>query len=64
MLFVNTINQFVVKSRQINSKAIKHVLQNLKGTIHYGLRYVGDGELMLHGFVDYEQDAKDRKGVS
>jgi hypothetical protein len=30
----------------------KHVLRYLKGTIHHGLRYVGNGELMLHGFVD------------
>jgi hypothetical protein len=28
------------------------VLQYLKGTVHFGLRYVGDGELVLHGFTN------------
>jgi hypothetical protein len=35
----------------------------LKGTIHYGMRYAGDGELLLHGFVDFDWvgDASARK---
>jgi len=33
-------------------KVGKHVIRYLKGTIHYGMRYGGDGELLLHGFVD------------
>jgi hypothetical protein len=42
------------------------VLCYLKGTFHYGLRYVGDGELMLHGFVDLDWagDASARKSTS
>jgi hypothetical protein len=38
----------------------------LKGTIHYGLKYARDGELMLHGFVDsdWAGDASDRKSTS
>jgi hypothetical protein len=34
--------------------------------MHHGLRYVGDGELMLHGFVDsdWAGDAGGRKSTS
>ena len=29
------------------------MLGYLKGTIYYCLRYVGDGEVRLHGYVDF-----------
>jgi hypothetical protein len=34
--------------------------------VHHGLRYVADGELMLHGFVDsnWAGDASGRKSTS
>jgi hypothetical protein len=37
----------------------------LKGTIHYGLRYARDGELMLHGFVDsnFTGDARNKNSI-
>jgi hypothetical protein len=55
----------MVEPRQIHWIVAKHVLRYLKGTIHYGLRYVGDGELMLHGFVDsdWAGDASARKST-
>jgi hypothetical protein len=36
----------------------------VKGTIHYGLRYVGDVESMFHGFIGShrERDVGDVKG--
>jgi hypothetical protein len=42
------------------------MLQYLNDTIHYGLRFVGDGELMLHDFVDSDWvgDASARKSTS
>jgi hypothetical protein len=46
---VNTLSQYMVEPRQVHWVAAKHVLQYLKGTMHFGLRYVGDGELVLHG---------------
>jgi len=56
----------MVEPRQIHWKAAKHVLRYLKGIVHYGMRYVGDGELLLHGFVesDYARDATTRKSTS
>jgi hypothetical protein len=49
---VNTLSQFMVEPQQSHWKVHRHVLRYLKGTIHYSMRYVGDGELLLHGFVD------------
>jgi hypothetical protein len=42
----------MVELRQSHWIIAKHVLQYLKGRVHYGLKYVGDGEFMLHGFID------------
>jgi hypothetical protein len=49
---VNTFSQYMVEPQQIQWVAAKRVLCYLKGTIHHGMRYVGDGELMMHAFVD------------
>jgi hypothetical protein len=48
---VNTLSLFMVEPMHIHWKVAKHVLISLMGIIHYGMRYVGDGELS-HGFVD------------
>lgn len=63
---LNNFSQYMVEVRQIHWVAAKHVLRYLKGTIHYRLRYAGDGELMLHGFVDsdWAGDAGDNKSTS
>jgi hypothetical protein len=44
----------------------KHVLRYLKGTMHFGLMNVGDGELVLHGFLDFDWagSANDRRSTS
>jgi len=47
----NTLSQSMVEPWQIHQIVAKYV-SYLKGTVHYGLRHVGDGELVLHGFVD------------
>ena len=51
----------MVELRQIRLIAAKHVLHYLKGTIHFSLRYVGGGELMLQGFIDsnWERDTSE-----
>jgi len=42
----------MVERRPIHYRDAKHVLQYLKDTVHYGLRYARGGEMMIHGFVD------------
>lgn len=36
-----------------------------KGTMHFGLRYVGDGEVVLQGFLyyDWKNSASDKKSI-
>ena len=55
----------MVEPPLIHWKASKHVLQYLKDIVHYGLRYVGDGELVLHGLVvfDWIEDVSGRKST-
>jgi hypothetical protein len=42
------------------------VLRYLKGTVEYGLSYLGDGEVKLQGYIDldWEGNAPDRKSTS
>jgi hypothetical protein len=63
---INIMSQFVVAPTQIHCTAAKHVLLCFKGTFHYGMRYVGDGELLLHGYIDsnWAGDASARKITS
>jgi hypothetical protein len=49
---VNTLNQYMVESRHVHLFAQKHVMGYLNGTIDYGLRYVSNREISLHGYVD------------
>jgi len=44
----------MIAPRKIQQRATKHVLQYFKGALHYGPRYVGDGELTLNGFVGFD----------
>jgi hypothetical protein len=55
----------MVEPRKIHWKVAKHLLRYLKGIIHYGVRYVGDGEFLLHGFInlDWVGDASTRKSA-
>jgi hypothetical protein len=63
---VNTLSQFMVELRQEHWVATKHVLRYLRGTMEYGLRYLGDGEVKLQGYTDsyWEGSATDRKSTS
>jgi hypothetical protein len=46
---VNTLSRFMVEQRQRQWVVAKHVLRYLRGTMEYGLRYLGDGEVKLQG---------------
>jgi protein associated with RNAse G/E len=48
---VNTLSQYMVEPRHVHLVVEKHVLRYLKGTIDYGLRYVSDQEISLHGYA-------------
>jgi hypothetical protein len=63
---VNTLSQFMVELRQEHWVATKHVLRYLRGTMEYGLRYLGDGEVKLQGYTDsdWAGSATDRKSTS
>ena len=39
---VNTLSQYLVGPRRAHLVAVKHVIKYLKGTIYFGLYYVGD----------------------
>ena len=49
---VNTLSQYMVDPRQVHLVAAKHVHRYLKGTIDYGLRYAGDCNFGLVGYMD------------
>ena len=49
---VSALSQFIVELRQIHWVAAKHVLRCLCGIVGYGLKYISDGGVMLHVFVD------------
>jgi hypothetical protein len=44
---VNTLNQFMVESRQVHWITMKHVLRYFRGTVEYGLRYLGGDGVRL-----------------
>jgi hypothetical protein len=62
---MNTLSQFMVEPRQENWVARKHGLRYLRGTMEYGLRYLGDGEVKLQGYIDsdWAGSAADRKST-
>ena len=49
---VNTLSQYLVEPRRVHPVAAKHVMRNLKGTIDFGLYYVGDLDYRLYGYTD------------
>jgi len=44
----------MVEPRHVHWIEEKYVLMYLHGTIRYGIRYVLDGELKLHGYIDFD----------
>jgi hypothetical protein len=44
---VNTLSQFMVELRQVHWIVAKHVIRYLRGTMEYGLRYIGGDGVRL-----------------
>ena len=63
---VNTLSQFMVEPRQEDWVVAKHVLRYVRGTMEYGLRQLGDGEVKLQGYtcLDWVGSAIDRNNTS
>jgi hypothetical protein len=63
---VNTLSRYMVESTHVHLVAAKHVLRYLKRTIDYGLKYVSNREISLHGYVDSNSASSvvDRKSTS
>jgi hypothetical protein len=62
----NTLSQFMVEPRQVHWIATKHVLRDLRGTVEYGLRYLGGDEVRLQGYSNsnWAGSAVNRKSTS
>ena len=56
----------MIEPRHVHWVAEKHVLRYLKGIIGYGLKYVSDRKLELHGYTDsdWAGSAMDSKSTS
>jgi hypothetical protein len=56
----------MVEPRQVHWIAVKHVLRYLRGTMEYGLRYLGGDGVELQGYTDsdWAGSAVDRKSTS
>jgi hypothetical protein len=63
---MNTLNQFMVETRQEHWVAAKHALMYLKGKVECGLRYLGDGEVKVQGYsdLDWASSAAEKKSTS
>ena len=49
---VNTLSQYLVDPRNVHLVAAKHVMRYLKGTVDYGLSYIGDHDFRLYDYTD------------
>ena len=49
---VNTLSQYLVKSRHVHVVAAKHVMRYLKGMIEFGLYYDEDNDYRLYDYTD------------
>ena len=63
---VNTLSLFLTDMRHVHLIATKHVPRYLKGTIEYGIKYVIDHKINLHGHVysDCSCNATNKKSTS
>jgi len=63
---LNALSQYMVEPRHVHWITTKHVLRYLKGTIRYGLKYVSDRKMELHGYTDsdWAGSVVDRKSTS
>ena len=49
---VGVLSQFMVKPGREHWAGVKRVLRYIRGTIDFGLRFVGSNDFDLHGFSD------------
>jgi hypothetical protein len=49
---VNTFSQYLVEPKRVHIAARNHVMRYLKGTLDYGLCYIGDHDFRLYGYID------------
>ena len=63
---MNTMTQYLVKPRCAHLIDVKHVMRYLKGTMDFGLYYVGDHDYILYGYIDayWVGSTSDRKSIS
>jgi hypothetical protein len=63
---VNTLTYFRVEPRHEHWIVAKHILRYLRGTLNYGLKYVSNNDIQLHGFTnsDWTGSANDKKSTS
>ena len=63
---MNTLTQYLVKLRWVHLVAAKHVMRYLKGTIDFGIYYIGDHDYLLYGYIDADWvgSVSDRKRTS
>jgi hypothetical protein len=56
----------MVEPKNVHIVVEKHIMRYLKCTIDYGLRYVSDREISLHGYADsdWASSVVDRKSAS
>jgi hypothetical protein len=64
--FVNTLSQYLVDPIRVHLVVAKHVMRYLKGTLDYGLYYIGDHDVILCGYTDSDctGSASDKKRTS
>jgi hypothetical protein len=62
---VNTLSQFMVEPRQVHWIEAKHVPKYLRGTVEYGLRYLGGDGVTLQGYSysNWAGSAVERKSL-
>jgi hypothetical protein len=62
---VNTLSQYLVEPRHVHLVATKHAMRYLKGTLYYGLCYIGDHDFRLFGYTNsnWVGSVSDRKST-
>jgi hypothetical protein len=63
---VNTLTQYLVEARCFDLVAPNHVMRFLKGTLDYGLFYIGDHDFRMCVYTnsDWAGSVSDRKSTS